>query len=351
MKKLTILLCLLSLFGVSACTKQRTVSLKVLQLNLWYQGGIVLGGVDGIVDIINQTDPDIIFLCEIRKIENNPFIDELKEVLKQRNKEYDGRYIGQTMGVLSKYNLKNVVSPFALEDGSQPVCKATLEIGKRNLVVYSVHWDYTHYECYLPRGYSGTTWEKIDKAAGNADSVLIANRLSYREEGVSALLEDAGQEIEHGNIVLLGGDFNEPSHLDWQEDTKEMRNHNGLVINWDCSLMLHKAGYRDAYRELYPDPVTHPGFSWPAGNRSAPLDKLLWVPDADDRDRIDFIYYYPDKALTLTDVAIVGPVEDLYMGRIVDCETQDHFITPQGVWPSDHKGTLATFILKSGPDK
>lgn len=346
MKKLNVLLCLLFLLGIFvSCTKKQPLSLKVLQLNLWHQAGIVPDGFNGVVDVIDQTNPDIVFLCELRGEKNNPFINDLKNELKKRNKEYHGEYIDLSKGILSKNKLKSITSPFTLEDGSEPVCKATLEIGEQNLAVYSVHLDYTHYECYMPRGYSGTTWKKIDAPADNADSVLTANRLSYRDEGIAALLKDAQQEIAQGNIVILGGDFNEPSHLDWQADTKDMRDHNGLAINWDCSIMLHEAGYKDVYRELFPDAVTHPGLSWPAGNKAAPIDKLIWVPDADDRDRIDFIYYYPDKNLILKDVAIVGPVEDLYMSEIVDCKTQDPFITPKGIWPSDHKGTLATFSL------
>lgn len=347
MKKTNLWFCFVLLVSIFfSCSRQPSIPLKVLQLNLWHQGGIVPEGVSGIVDIIDQTDPDLVFLCEIRKETDNPFINDLKEALKKRDKIYYGEYNGLTMGVLSKNKLKTVSCPFTLEDGSRPACKATLEIGKKNLTVYSVHWDYTHYECYMPRGYSGTTWKKTNAPADNADSVLIANRLSYRDEGLAALLKDARQAIEQGDMVILGGDFNEPSHLDWQADTKDLRDHNGLVINWDCSVMLHNAGYKDVYRERYPDPVTHPGFSWPAGNKAAPMDKLLWVPDADDRDRIDFIYYYPDKALTLKEAALVGPKEDLYLGQIADGRTQDNFVEPRGVWPSDHKGTLATFELR-----
>lgn len=346
MKKLIGLLGVWLIVGMAvSCTKKECIPLKVLQLNLWYQGGIVPGGVDGITDLIDQMDPDIVFLCELRKEKENPFIENLKGELKKRNKAYEGKYIDLTMGVLSKYKLESVASPFMLGDGSQPVCKAKLSIGGKNLTVYSVHWDYTHYECYLPRGYSGTTWKKIDGPATDADSVLAANRLSYRDEGVAALIRDAGEEIAAGNLIILGGDFNEPSHLDWQADTRDMRNHNGLVVNWDCSVMLQKAGYKDVFRELYPDAVTCPGFSWPAGNKAAPMEKLLWVPDADDRDRIDFIYYYPDPALSLKEVSIVGPVEDLYKGEIVSGKTSDPFITPDGVWPSDHKGTWAVFQI------
>lgn len=344
MKKRIGLLCIGLIVGIAvSCTKKECLPLKVLQLNLWYQGGIVPGGVEGITDLIDQMDPDIVFLCELRKEKENPFIENLKGELKKRNKAYEGKYIDLTMGVLSKYKLESVVSPFTLDNGSQPVCKAKLAFGGKKLTVYSVHWDYTHYECYMPRGYSGTTWKKIDRPATDADSVLAANRLSYRDEGVAALIKDAHEEIAAGNLIILGGDFNEPSHLDWQADTRNMRNHNGLVVNWDCSVMLHRAGYKDVFRELYPDAVAYPGFSWPAGNKAAPMEKLLWVADADDRDRIDFIYYYPDPCLSLKEVSILGPVEDLYKGKIVSGHTPDPFITPRGVWPSDHKGTWAVF--------
>ena len=72
----------------------------------------------------------------------------------------------------------------------------------------------------------------------------------------------------------MGGDFNEPSHLDWLDNTKNLFDHNGAVIHWDCSMMLSQAGFKDAYREKYPDPVLYPGFTFPAGNRVA--EKPNW---------------------------------------------------------------------------
>ena len=56
---------------------------------------------------------------------------------------------------------------------------------------------------------------------------------------------------------------NEPSHLDWKENTKNLWDHNGTVVRWDCSVLLENAGFKDAYRTKYPNPVTHPGFTFP----------------------------------------------------------------------------------------
>ena len=343
--KLLIITILLPLCTFRAAGKQDT--LKVLQLNLWVLGENVPDGLKGIVDIIDQTDPDIALFCEIAGHNEEHFMDYLATELKKRGKVYYGENLRQTMGVLSKIRIEEASSCFTLEDKSRPnpVCKATVSIGQKKLVAYSVHWDWTHYECYQPRGYSGTTWQKLPHQVSDVDSILTANRLSFRDEGVKALLDDAAKEIKQGSLVILGGDFNEPSHLDWQENTRNMRDHNGLIINWDCSMLLSEAGFKDAYREIYPDAVTHPGFTFPAGNKDTDLGKLVWLPDMDERDRIDFIYYYPDPSLMLDSAVIVGPSEDILRGEIVGNASKDPFIEPTGIWPSDHKGILSTFII------
>lgn len=124
-----------------------------------------------------------------------------------------------------------------------------------------------------------------------------------------------------------------------------MRDHYGLAIPWDVSVMLEKAGYKDSYREKYPDPVTHPGFTCPGDCPDIALEKLVWSPEADDRDRIDFIMYAPFEGLSLTDVTIVGPKGDILRGERVTENTADPIIEPQGIWPTDHKAVLATFQL------
>lgn len=127
----------------------------------------------------------------------------------------------------------------------------------------------------------------------NEEDILAMNGKSDRKKAVEVFLQRVRLDIEQKHTILLAGDFNEPSHLDWKEDTKKLWGHNGVIVNWDCSRMLYEAGFRDAYRSVYPNPVTHPGFTYPAGNKCAPVAKLTWAPEADERERIDFIYYYP----------------------------------------------------------
>jgi exonuclease III len=327
-----IYLCLL-VYLCSACVKDPSV-LTVLQLNTWGNGG------DKIVGVITQTDPDLLFLCEVRAQKS---LDYIKDSLKQQGKVYYGNYLNTSSAILSKYPIIEIATAKDLGYKIGAFNKAVIEIEKQRFAVYALHLDYRNYACYMPRGYSGATWKKLPTAIADADTVIKHNRFSKRDEEIKELLRDMDNELAKGSQIIFGGDLNEPSHLDWQKDTKDIRDHNGLVINWDCSIMLHQAGFKDTYRELYPNPLTHPGFTWPAGNKSVSLKSLSWTEGVDDRDRIDFIYYYPNNKLKLKDVVIVGPSEDFYDGKIRSEETEDKRIIPNTIWASDHKGLYAEF--------
>lgn len=172
------------------------------------------------------------------------------------------------------------------------------------------------------------------------------NDASLRDDAIRLFIADAKIEREQGSIVILGGDFNEPSHLDWTEETKDLYAHNGLVIPWTVTTLLEEAGYVDTYRTLYPDPVTHPGITFPDNNPDKEISKLTWTPKSDERERIDYIFYAPQEGLTLKDAIIFGHEGSIAYSQRVPNETQDKFLLPLGVWPTDHKGLLVTFELE-----
>jgi endonuclease/exonuclease/phosphatase family metal-dependent hydrolase len=156
--------------------------------------------------------------------------------------------------------------------------------------------DYTNYACYLPRGYDGVTWKKLDRPVSDVGTIIEANRKSKRDEAIQDILSDVEKE-DQSQSFIIAGDFNEPSHLDWILATKDLFDHRGAVVPWDCSVLLEKAGFIDSFRQLYPNPVSHPGFTYPAFNKDVPIEKLAWAPTADDRDRIDYVYYRSKKTV------------------------------------------------------
>src|SRR5690606_33723596 len=77
--------------------------------------------------------------------------------------------------------------------------------------------------------------------------------------------------------LILAGDFNSGSHLDWTEANRH--NRYDLVIDFPATRTLEKVGFIDSYRQLYPDEVAQPGLTW-----SPRFKEVL-------HDRINFIFY------------------------------------------------------------
>ena len=325
--------------------KVPTTHLKVLQMNIWQEGTMVNGGFEAIADEIVHTDPDVVFFSEVRNYNGTRFISRILEALTRRGKNYFGKHSPLDVGILSKYKIEEQETIYPVSTGSGSILRATFRVNKHTCAVYSAHLDYKNYACYLPRGYDGATWKKMETPVTNADTVLIANRISQRDEAIKIFLKAVRKDIKAKNIILLGGDFNEPSHLDWQSDTKHLWNHNGLIIDWDCSMLLYKGGFRDAYRTLYPNVIQYPGFTFPSDNKDAPVSKLAWAPETDERDRIDFIYYYPNKHIKPIHGVIVGPTSSIVKGERKEENSNDPFTIPLGIWPTDHKAVLIEFRL------
>lgn len=339
-----LLTCILLTFTISSYGKGKQIS--ILQMNIWQEGTIVQGGFDAIADEVVRLKPDIVLFSEVRNYEGKQFIPRILQAISERGEQYYGESSKLDVGILSKYKITEQRPNYPLDNDAGSVLKATIQIENNTVVVYSAHLDYTHYACYLPRGYSGVTWKKLDAPVLDNDAVQKANKESLRDEAIEGVIADAMQEKAKGNLVFLGGDFNEPSHLDWAENTKNLYDHQGTVIRWDCSVMLYENGFKDSFREVYPNPVTHPGFTFPSDNVGVGTDKLSWAPDADERDRIDFIYFIPDKRLKLISSSVVGPSKSIIRGQRAEEEGKDTFILPASTWPTDHKAVLSTFRLK-----
>ena len=324
--------------------QKTTRQLSIYQLNIWQEGTIVKNGYEGIVNEVIHKNPDILILSEVRNYNGVDFVQKLLKSLKDKNLNYYGisNHEKLDVAIVSKYPITKQETLYPADKKIASVLKTYINIGEKSFLFYGVHLDYTNYACYLPRGYDGVTWKKLPHKITDNNFILEANRKSKRDEAITDIIRD----IEHENknqTIIIAGDFNEPSHLDWTKATKDLYDHNGTVIPWDCSVLLHKAGFTDTYRKKYPNPVTHPGFTFAAYNKDVELSKLVWAPDADDRDRIDYIYYKSGNKVSLSTIDIVGPTETIRYGQEFKNDSRDHFILPHSIWPTDHKGLFATF--------
>ena len=62
--------------------------------------------------------------------------------------------------------------------------------------------------------------------------------------------------------MIMGGDFNVHSHLDWTDATKDMYHHGGAVVEWTVSKEMQNAGFKDNFVEIHPEPEKNIGTTW-----------------------------------------------------------------------------------------
>lgn len=328
---------------LAGCSPGREVS--VLQFNIWQEGTMVPGGFEAIADEVARLEPDFVTLSEPRNYHGTRFCDRIVEALRSRGKTYYSFY-SYDSGLLSRHPIADSATVFPIQGDHGTVYKLSTTLHGKPMAVYTAHLDYQNDTYYEVRGYDGNSWRRMEEPLLDVPTILKRNDASLRDEEICAFLADAAREVEQGSYVFLGGDFNEPSHLDWTEATKDSADHHGIVVPWTCTRLLEEGGFRDAYRERYPNPVTHPGYTYPSDNPAlAPL-KITWAPQSDERDRIDYVFFYPRRGLRVKDAFIVGPRGCIRYGKRAVESSRDTFVEPLGVWPSDHKGVLVRFRLK-----
>ncbi|NDV57404.1 endonuclease/exonuclease/phosphatase family protein [Bacteroides sp. 519] len=337
MKQMIALLCVVVF---SACSN--TKEMKFLQLNIWQEGTMVEGGYDALVNELVRADADFVMLSEVRNYKGTRFCDRIITSLAEKGLTYYSFYSFDS-GLLSKYPIQDSVTIFPLKDDHGTVYKLKADVNGKTFCVYTTHLDYQDCSYYEVRGYSGKTWAKLPEPVTNVDTLLARNVASLRDDAIKLFIADANKEAAAGNYVIIGGDFNEPSHLDWTEATKDSADHHGVVIPWTVTTLLEENNYKDAYRVMYPNPVTHPGYTYPADCKGAPIKRLTWAPESDERERIDLIFYYPSEGMKLKDAAIYGPKGCIRNSERVQETSEDKFIEPIDIWPTDHKGVLTVF--------
>jgi sialidase-1 len=186
----------------------------------------------------------------------------------------------------------------------------------RRLHVFNVHLAASPYQPYqllrIPYGDA--------PFLGTAEDLVAAARAA-RGDGVAALLSELSPRIEAGDPVVLTGDFNEPSHEDWIPAVVEA-GLAPLAVLYPTTWRVVGSGMSDAYRAVYSDPVSHPGWTWtPITREDDPRDR---------HDRIDMIFTGP--GVRVTSAAIVGERP----------ERADIVVRP---YPSDHRAVVAVISI------
>lgn len=282
-------------------------SLRVMTFNLWHGGDAVELPRDTTVKYqlaaIRKAKADVVGLQEqtTNQSDNQSRAQLLADSLGWQYHLIDG-----SRAVISRYDIRPV-------DTTKVSQAVLLRYPEGEEVVFGVmHLMYTPYEPY----------DIADRKLSSTEAAEASARAT-RLHQVQAML---GEIADYADLpIVLVGDFNEPSCLDWTKEAIEQRGDTLLSfpVNWPATALLIEKGFNDAYREVYTSVKEHPGYTWTsvAG---------LWR-NPEIHDRIDLIYVSKDS-FTVTDVWIVGESSPL----------SDIVVEP---WPSDHRAVVAELVI------
>ena len=264
-------------------------SLNVISWNIWH-GGRRDGEKEGLertIGILKDNRPDLI--CMQETYGSGPIIaDHLQFIYYYRSSNLSvmSRYpITRTLGFYEPFRFGGVT--VELPD-SQQVNVFSLWINHLPGVNEMVH-------------------------AAKDQNDIIPEEMKTRGKEIQEIIATLPDLLEERDSVpiIVGGDFNSPSHLDWKDNTASI--HLGLTVEWPVSKFMAEAGFKDGFRTVHSDPMKHYGRTW------SPKFTEVW------QDRIDYIYYSGEKL------------------DCVDAKMLDQW-DPQ--WPSDHAGVWCQFELK-----
>ena len=264
--------------------------LKVQVWNIWH-GGHRHGqnvGVKRVVDVLKKENADVIGLIETYG-SGAIIADSLG---------YYFYLIGSNLSIMSRYPIEECINIFRPSRSGGVI----LNLGNnRKLAFFDIWLDYRPNMCELLEG------EVVAES-------IIERETETRVLEINTILNEIKPYIDNANEipVMMVGDFNSGSHLDWTDEYKAL--HDGMVIEWPVSQIMLKEGFKDSFRELNPNVFEAPGFTWsPVIN---PFN-----PDCIN-DRIDYIYFKGDNLVPFRS------------------ETIDHHPV---LWPSDHGSVITHF--------
>ncbi len=226
-------------------------------------GGNVFGTETGkhhLLDVLRKLESDVYVLVETEG--SGPFIaDHLGYQLYLAGSDETAN-----LSILSRYPIS---ATYPLSD---PFIAGGIRVvipGGKHVNIFSICLDwqpaYFFYSFDNNRGWS------LDRFLAEDDKT--------RGEQIRNILHEISPCTTQADTIplIMAGDFDSGSHLDYTREAGHL--HRGYIVDWNVSRVMEKAGFRDSFRELYPDPSENPGITFSTAFE-------VWM-----NDRIDYIYY------------------------------------------------------------
>ena len=238
----------LALAAVVGAPSAQPDFLRVMVWNVLHGANDVTEGPEKALAIIRDADPDIVLLQESYDINGE----------RGRLGEWLAGELGWHQHQAESKHLC-VLTPLAIDATFlhhewHGVGARLTDAHGRSLLAWSTWIDWRSY----------ITHDLRDNPAISDEDLLAAEHTrSNRVQQAEAIIEHlrAAGQLASDVPLLVGGDWNCPSHLDWTADTALLyRNRRNLPL--PVSTAMQSAGFMDTFRAVYPNPAQHPGITW-----------------------------------------------------------------------------------------
>lgn len=306
MRNLSIILLVFLFASCSSRTNHDGESIKVLTFNMWHGGDAGNQPLSKSLELIRASGATIVCAQETRG-HGDPRPDNSAVIARELG--WNHVDLGSSRAIFTKYGITHVTPS---KNG------AKIKIAENQYIwVFNCHLMYIPYQPYQ---LAGKPYGDFPFIRTEDEAVFWANEA--RGEKVKELAEEIKEKMkEEPWPVILAGDFNEPSHLDWTKKAAKAGIHL-IKVEWPATKTFAATGLKDAWRTVHPDETAYTGETW------TPVES-----DGEVHDRIDFILF-AGKKLKITNAEIIG-----------ESNEKADIVIPG--YPSDHRAVLATFVWKN----
>ena len=306
-------------------------TLRVLVWNVLHGSNDVVNGPEKALAVIRASGADLVLMQESYDINGErPLLGAwLAEQLGWNQWQADSPHLC----ILSRFE---ITERFTHEPWHAVGARLVDDQG-RDFVAWSIWLDYRDYITWKLR-------EVPDITDGDLlESEFVRSSRLPEAQRIIARLKTLDQ-LDLSIPLLVGGDWNTPSHLDWTTDTSRVYKRR-RSLDLPVSVAMAEAGFIDTFRTAHPNPVQRPGITWSPMYRTSD-------GKAQGFERIDRLYIHePDLLKDGEDEDQARWRLEPVAGQVYPIVWEDDTIpVPDRQFPSDHGAVLMElrFVEQAG---
>lgn len=319
--------------------------LRVMTFNIYLGGRLNARAEPGwdeqnrreLLEFVRAEDPDVLFLVETYGAgelietalnEDQPAGREFTGVRITRDEDLGSN--GDNLWLYSRLPVEEVYPPISGENVSTfNFGGARLRLPDGGPVHAFTSWLY-HQDSARSAATRAAMENLLDVCRTDSDADVVGTDDVRRVEMARIIVEEyLPTYVTDDSPVLIGGDFNTMSHLDWDARFADAPGHEGLALDWPTTQLFSDAGFVDTFRHVHPDVRRYPGRTMDA------VHGYLYAPD-----RIDFLLARGDDVRVLGSRTLTERMPAHRGSRLADSYP----------FYSDHAAVVTDLVIRgSGP--